>query len=67
MINVMQPALGQEELNAIKKVFESNWIGKGNLVSDFERMYAKHLGTTPDHIISTNCCSEASFRYSARR
>ena len=44
MINVMQPTLGQEELDAIRKVFESNWIGKGKLVTEFERMYAEHLG-----------------------
>ena len=61
MINVMQPTLGQEELDAVKKVFESNWIGKGKVVSDFERMYAEHLGTTPDHVLSTNCCSEGLF------
>jgi len=61
MINVMQPTLGQEELDAIKDVFESNWIGKGKLVSDFEKMYAEHLETTPDHVLSTNCCSEGLF------
>lgn len=61
MINVMQPSLGQEELDAIKKVFNSNWIGKGKLVSDFEKMYAEHLGTTPNHVLSTNCCSEGLF------
>lgn len=61
MINVMQPSLGQEELNAIKKVFESNWIGKGKIVAEFEDIYAKHLGTTRDHVLSTNCCSEGLF------
>ena len=61
MINVMQPTLGQEELAAIKRVFDSNWIGKGKLVSDFEEMYAEHLGTTSEHVLSTNCCSEGLF------
>ncbi len=61
MINVMQPSLGKEELEAIAEVFKSNWIGKGKQVSDFEKMYAEHLGTTPDHVISTNCCSEGLF------
>lgn len=61
MINVMQPTLGQEELDAIKRVFDSNWIGKGKLVSDFERMYADHIGSTPDRVLSTNCCSEGLF------
>lgn len=61
MINVMQPSLGEEELNAIKKVFDSNWLGKGRLVAEFEKMYADHIGTTVDHVISTNCCSEGLF------
>ena len=61
MINVMQPSLGQEELDAVKAVFDSNWIGKGKLVSDFENLYATHLGSTPDHVLSTNCCSEGLF------
>ena len=29
VINVFQPTLGKEELDAVEKVFESNWIGKG--------------------------------------
>lgn len=61
MINVMQPSLGQEELDRIKEVFDSNWIGKGKLVSEFESAYAAHLGSTPDHVLSTNCCSEGLF------
>ena len=61
MINVMQPSLGQEELDAVKRVFDSNWIGKGKLVSDFEKMFAEHLGTNEKHVISTNCCSEGLF------
>ena len=35
MINIYQPSLGQEELDAIKKVFESNWLGKGKLTEEF--------------------------------
>ena len=61
MINVMQPTLGREELDRIKEVFDSNWIGKGELVSDFEKMYAEHLGVTQDRVLSTNCCSEGLF------
>ena len=32
MINVYQPTLGKEELAALEKVFESNWLGKGKRV-----------------------------------
>ena len=61
MINVFQPTLGQEELDALKEIFESNWIGKGKKVKMFEETYAKHLGSTPDRVLSTNCCSEGLF------
>ncbi|WP_022768241.1 DegT/DnrJ/EryC1/StrS family aminotransferase [Butyrivibrio sp. NC2007] len=61
MINVYQPSLGKEELNRIEKVFESNWIGKGKLVNEFEEKYAAMLGTDTKHVISTNCCTEGLF------
>ena len=57
----MQPTLGKEELDSLEKVFESNWIGKGAIVAEFEQKYAEHLGSTPDRVISTNCCSEGLF------
>ena len=61
MINVFQPTLGNEELNRLRDVFESNWIGKGKLVSEFEETYARHLGSTKNHVLTTNCCSEGLF------
>lgn len=61
MINVMQPTLGEEEIKALEKTFASNWIGKGKRVAEFEELYAKHLGSTKDRVISTNCCSEGLF------
>jgi len=61
MINVYQPSLGKEELVAIEKVFESNWLGKGKLVSEFEAKFAEHVGSTKEHLITTNCCSEGLF------
>lgn len=61
MLNVFQPSLGQEELDAISEVFKSNWIGKGKLVSEFEAVYAKHIGTDTKHVLSTNCCTEGLF------
>lgn len=57
----MQPSLGKEELEALKKVFESNWIGKGNKVKEFEKEYSKHINSSIDNVLSTNCCSEGLF------
>lgn len=61
MINVFQPTLGEEELNRIKEVFKSNWIGKGKMTEQFEKDFAKHLNVEQKNIFSTNCCSEGLF------
>ncbi len=61
MINVMQPTLGKEELLALEKTFTSNWIGHGKKVAEFEEVYAQHLSSTKEHVLSTNCCSEGLF------
>ena len=61
MINVYQPTLGKEELDALQEVFESNWLGKGKRVAEFEEKYAGHLGTSKDLELTTNCCSEGLF------
>ena len=61
MINVYQPTLGKEELDALKDVFESNWLGKGKRVAEFEEKYAEHLGSSKDLVLTTNCCTEGLF------
>lgn len=61
MINVMQPTLGKEELEALEKTFKSNWLGKGKKVDEFETVYANHLGVNRENVLTTNCCSEGLF------
>ena len=61
MINVYQPSLGEEELNRIRDVFASNWLGKGKLTEEFEERFAGHLGVSRNRVLSTNCCSEGLF------
>lgn len=61
MINVFQPSLGQEEIDAISKVFASNWLGKGNLTSQFEENFGQHLSVDKRHLRSANCCTEGLF------
>jgi len=60
-INLFQPCLGKEELEAVGKVFESNWIGKGTKVNDFELGFSKHLNCSRGQILSTTSCTEAIF------
>jgi dTDP-4-amino-4,6-dideoxygalactose transaminase len=61
MINIFQPCLGQEELARIQKVFESNWIGKGNEVLEFEKQFALSLNSAPPYFTSTTCATEGLF------
>lgn len=61
MINVFQPSLGQEELDRIKQVFESNWLGKGKVNDEFETEFALHVGVKKNRVFTTNCCSEGLF------
>ena len=50
MINIFQPSLGKEELNAIEKVFDSNWVGRGKVTEEFEeRLFPKlYPGAGPE-------------------
>lgn len=61
MINVFQPSLGGEELDRVGKVFESNWLGKGKLVKEFEEKFSAFLDADAKNLHSTNCCTEGLF------
>jgi aminotransferase len=61
LINVMQPALGEQELAAVREVFESNWIGRGARTNEFEAGFARHIGIERDLVTTTNSCTEATF------
>lgn len=62
MINIFQPTLQAEELEAVKKVFESNWIGKGTLNDQFESSFAGYVGVERNLIRSVSCCTEGLFQ-----
>ena len=62
MINVFQPELGKEELRAIKKVFESNWLGKGKITEQFEKEFSGYQGVNNNQIKSISCCTEGLFQ-----
>ena len=62
MINIFQPSLGKEELSAVKKVFESNWIGKGPKTEEFEKQLAEKIGCSTDNVTTTTCCTEGIFQ-----
>ena len=62
MINVFQPALGAEELSAVRQVFDSNWVGKGARTDQFESKFAEHIGVERALVQSMTSCTEGLFR-----
>jgi dTDP-4-amino-4,6-dideoxygalactose transaminase len=73
MINIYQPSLGDEELQAIKKVFNSNWLGKGPKTEEFIESFAKKLVTEnfqgiaftsphTDNLLTISSCTEGLFQ-----
>lgn len=61
MINVFQPSLGEQELAAVREVFESNWVGRGEQANRFESAFASRIGVDRSHVTSVNSCTEATF------
>ena len=47
MINLFQPRVGQEELDNLKAVFKSNWLGRGQESLKFEQQLCQFLGVDP--------------------
>ena len=61
MINIFQPKITEESLELVKKVFESNWLGRGSLVSEFELELSKYLSIPKSQLTTMSCCSDAIF------
>ncbi|WP_274918783.1 DegT/DnrJ/EryC1/StrS family aminotransferase [Streptomyces sp. WZ-12] len=61
MINLFEPALGEEELAEVRAVFASGWLGKGTRTGEFEAAFAAHLGVPADRLVSLNSCTEGLF------
>lgn len=62
MINIFQPSLGEQELQAIKEVFESNWIGPGPKTAEFEERFSRFISTDRENVTMTNSCTEGMFQ-----
>ena len=57
MISLFKPQVGEEELQAIKEVFESGWLGLGPKTAEFEDIFAKYIGS--DYAVGVNSATSA--------
>ena len=56
-IPLFKPWLGNEELEEIKSVFESGWVGLGPKTTEFENALGQYLGVK--NVVGTNSCTSA--------
>ncbi len=58
MIPVFSNTLGKEELQAVKEVFASRWLGRGSICKTFERELSAYFGAD---VLLTNCATSALY------
>ena len=51
------PSIGKDEINAVKKVMASKWIGSGPITENFEKKFAKYKKSF--YSLSLNSCTAA--------
>lgn len=57
MINLFKPEMGKDELEALRPIFESGWIGLGPKTKEFEVQFAKYLGVK--YVVGVNSATAA--------
>ena len=72
MIQIYSNSLGKEELNAIKEVFDSKWLGKGSKTEEFIKKFGKKIvienhqvafvTAQPENLLTVSSCTEGIFQ-----
>jgi dTDP-4-amino-4,6-dideoxygalactose transaminase len=57
VLPVSRPSIGPEELEAVKKVFDTGWLGLGSTVFEFENIIKEYLGAK--NVIAVNTGTSA--------
>lgn len=57
MIPVSKPSIGSEELEEVKRVFDTGWLGLGSTVFEFEKKIKEYLGAK--NVIAVNTGTSA--------
>ena len=56
-IFLMRPTVGQEELEAVRKVFDSKFLTEGSVTQEFEKRIAEYVGAK--HAVAVTSCTTA--------
>jgi perosamine synthetase len=56
-IPLFKPSYGKEEIEALKKTFDSGWIGMGPKTEEFENFFCQYVNSS--NAIATNCATSA--------
>lgn len=59
MIPIFRPWFGEEEVEAVREVLLSGWVGPGKKVEELEQRFAEYVQVK--HAVSLNSCSAALF------
>ena len=59
MIQLFSNTIGADELENIKEVFKSRWIGQGEIVKEFEKEFGRLINSS--NVLMTNNCTSALF------
>ena len=59
MIPIFRPWFGEEEVEAVREVLLSGWVGPGPKVEELEGRFAEYVGTPC--AVALNSCSAALF------
>ena len=59
MIPIFRPWFGEEEVEAVREVLLSGWVGPGVKVEELEQRFAEYVDAK--HAVSLNSCSAALF------
>lgn len=60
-IQVFQPTLGDDELQAVAETMRSNWIGPGPQVKQFRQLWADHIKVAAEQVVPTTSATEGLF------
>lgn len=57
MIPIQQPCLGENEVDAVRRIFDSRWLGMGSATKEFEDKLSSLLGAK--HVVAVNTGTSA--------